>query len=41
MDSYAAMVSGVLIGMSEGLGGATPVTDPPKAAPAKKRTAAR
>jgi hypothetical protein len=34
MDSYAAMVSGVLLGMSEGLGGAAPVTD--KAAPAAK-----
>jgi formate dehydrogenase maturation protein FdhE len=34
MDSYAAMVSGVLIGMSEGLGGAVPVAD--KAAPAAK-----
>lgn len=29
MDSYAAMVSGVLIGMSEGLGGAQPVPDKP------------
>ncbi len=38
MDSYAAMVSGVLIGMSEGLGGAAPADDKPassKAAPAK------
>lgn len=35
MDSYAAMVSGVLIGMSEGLGGAVPA-DKPKAAAAKK-----
>jgi hypothetical protein len=34
MDSYAAMVSGVLIGMSEGLGGGTRVADKPKAAPA-------
>jgi hypothetical protein len=41
MDSYAAMVSGVLIGMSEGLGGATPVDDKPKAAPAKKRAPSR
>jgi hypothetical protein len=41
MDSYAAMVSGVLIGMSEGLGGAVPVAAAPKAAPAKKRTSAR
>jgi hypothetical protein len=32
LDSYAAMVSGVLIGMSEGLGGAVPVNDKPKAA---------
>ena len=35
MDSYAAMVSGVLIGMTEGLGGAVAVPDKPKAAPAK------
>lgn len=38
MDSYAAMVSGVLIGMSEGLGGAVAAEDKPapsKAAPAK------
>ena len=35
IDSYSAMVSGVLIGMSEGLGGAVPVADKPKAAPAK------
>ena len=41
MDSYAAMVSGVLIGMSEGLGGAVPVAESPKAAPAKKRPASR
>jgi hypothetical protein len=43
MDSYAAMVSGVLIGMSEGLGGAAPVPDKPAPAKAaaKKRTAAR
>ena len=41
MDSYAAMVSGVLIGMSEGLGGAVSVAAAPKAAPAKKRTSAR
>jgi hypothetical protein len=46
MDSYAAMVSGVLIGMSEGLGGATPVAAKPApaakaAAPARKRSAAR
>jgi uncharacterized protein YjgD (DUF1641 family) len=34
MDSYAAMVSGVLIGMSDGLGGGTRVADKPKAAPA-------
>ena len=32
VDSYAAMVSGVLIGMSEGLGGAAPADDKPKAA---------
>jgi hypothetical protein len=40
MDSYAAMVSGVLIGMSEGLGGAAAATAPakPKAAPAKTAT---
>ena len=36
MDSYAALVSGVLIGMSEGLGGAAPVGDDPKSA-AKSR----
>jgi hypothetical protein len=41
MDSYSAMVSGVLIGMSEGLGGAVPVDDKPKAAAAKKRTASK
>jgi hypothetical protein len=44
MDSYAAMVSGVLIGMSEGLGGALPVADKPapaKAAAAKKAPAAK
>jgi len=36
MDSYAAMVSGVLIGMSEGLGGASaPAKPAPSAAPAK------
>jgi len=40
MDSYAAMVSGVLIGMSEGLGGTAPADDKPKAA-AKKRPASR
>lgn len=34
MDSYAAMVSGVLIGMSEGLGGGVRMADKPKAAPA-------
>jgi uncharacterized protein YjgD (DUF1641 family) len=39
MDSYAAMVSGVLIGMTEGLGGAVPVADKPKAAPAKAAAA--
>jgi hypothetical protein len=39
MDSYSAMVSGVLIGMSEGLGGAVPVET--KAAPAKKRSASK
>lgn len=39
LDSYAAMVSGVLIGMSEGLGGAAPVET--KAAPAKKRAASK
>jgi hypothetical protein len=43
MDSYAAMVSGVLIGMSEGLGGAVPVAAKPApaakaAAPARKRS---
>ena len=39
MDSYAAMVSGVLIGMSEGLtGGAAPAKSSP-AAPAKKAAA--
>lgn len=37
MDSYAALVSGVLIGMSEGLGGAVPVNDKPKPAAAKSR----
>jgi hypothetical protein len=37
MDSYAAMVSGVLLGMSEGLGGAVPMPD----APAPAKTAAR
>ncbi|HRH86513.1 MAG TPA: hypothetical protein PLO41_06685 [Rubrivivax sp.] len=43
MDSYAAMVSGVLIGMSEGLGGAVPVPDKPKPAAksAATKTAAR
>jgi hypothetical protein len=46
MDSYAAMVSGVLIGMSEGLSGAVPGADKPKAppakaAPAKKRSGTR
>ena len=39
MDSYAAMVSGVLIGMTEGLGGAMPVADKPKAASAKAEPA--
>lgn len=41
MDSYAAMVSGVLIGMSEGLsGGAAPAkAAPAKAAPAQAATA--
>ncbi len=43
MDSYAAMVSGVLIGMSEGLSGGAraPARAAPaaKAAPAKKRAA--
>ena len=39
LDSYAAMVSGVLIGMSEGLGGAVPAEA--KAAPAKKRAASK
>jgi hypothetical protein len=38
LDGYAAMVSGVLLGMSEGLGGATPAP-PAKAAAAKKRSA--
>ena len=37
MDSYAAMVSGVLIGMSEGLGGAAPAAAAPK--PAAKAAA--
>lgn len=32
MDSYAAMVSGVLIGMSEGLGGGAAAAEAPKAA---------
>ena len=41
LDSYAAMVSGVLIGMSEGLGGPVPMADKPKAAPAKKRAASK
>jgi hypothetical protein len=51
MDSYSALVSGVLIGMSEGLGGAVAVADaqkapsakaaPAKAAPARKRGSAR
>ncbi len=44
MDSYAAMVSGVLIGMSEGLGGAEPVADAPapaKSAPSKAASGAR
>jgi len=36
MDSYAAMVSGVLIGMSEGLGGAAPVEGKPAPAAAAK-----
>ena len=41
MDSYAAMVSGVLIGMSEGLGGATPapVAAKPAAKAAPKKSA--
>ena len=39
MDSYAAMVSGVLIGMSEGLGGAAPMPDAAK--PAAAKTAAK
>jgi len=40
MDSYSAMVSGVLIGMSEGLGGAVPADKPApaKAAAAKARS---
>ncbi len=33
MDSYAAMVSGVLIGMAEGLGGAVPVAASAASAP--------
>ena len=41
LDSYAAMVSGVLIGMSEGLGGPVPMADKPKAAPAKKRAGSK
>ncbi len=41
MDSYAAMVSGVLIGMSEGLGGAVPVAGTAKEAPARKRAASK
>lgn len=40
MDSYAAMVSGVLIGMSEGLGGAVPTDDKPSPRAAAKKTAA-
>jgi uncharacterized protein YjgD (DUF1641 family) len=39
MDSYAAMVSGVLIGMSEGLGGAVPVAEATK--PAAKAASAK
>jgi len=43
LDGYAAMVSGVLLGMSESLSaGATPADAPAKAAaPAKKRPAAK
>ncbi|MBX3642704.1 MAG: hypothetical protein KF720_06490 [Rubrivivax sp.] len=37
MDSYAAMVSGVLIGMSEGLGGATAADKPKPAAKAARK----
>jgi hypothetical protein len=39
LDGYAALVSGVLIGMSEGLqsGGAAGGSTPAKSAPAKKR----
>ena len=42
LDGYAAMVSGVLIGMSEGLkaGGAAKTTSSPAAAPAAKSAAA-
>ena len=38
MNSYAAMVSGVLIGMSEGLGGVSP--EPAAETPARTKTAA-
>jgi len=41
LDGYAAMVSGVLLGMSEGLGGATPAPDKPAPAAAAKATAAK
>ncbi|HRY88141.1 MAG TPA: hypothetical protein P5163_09545 [Rubrivivax sp.] len=41
VDGYAAMVSGVLIGMSEGLGGGEPAPAKPKAAPAKTAAAAK
>jgi hypothetical protein len=39
MDSYAALVSGVLIGMTEGLGGAVPVAAKPKPEPVKSAAA--
>jgi hypothetical protein len=39
MDSYAALVSGVLIGMSEGLGGAVPVAAKAKPEPVKSAAA--
>jgi hypothetical protein len=39
LDSYAALVSGVLIGMSEGLGSAVPVPDKPVPAKAAAKSA--
>lgn len=41
MDSYAAMVSGVLIGMSEGLGGATAADEPAASKAATAKTTRR